>query len=140
MDTEQTATTKRWLVKEAEDLLEKVKEKPGFGDSRQGATSQLRNLLQIAQQESEVPVLRNFIRYQTGRKATQKFWKLICDDLIRVLAEIDAKPHLQKAADRKLAIQLFFGYMVRHYVYLHAMKNPAQGDDNPEEALSDGRS
>ena len=52
---------KRWLVEQAEAILDKVRDARGF----RGQTSQLRNLLQIAQTESEIPVLRNFIRYQT---------------------------------------------------------------------------
>lgn len=104
--------TKTWLVDEAEKILDKVKDRDGFAKN----TSQLRNLVQITQTESEVPVLRNFIRYQTGRKATKKFWSLIHSGVLRVLADIDKGfPDQQK---RQKAIQSFFGYLVRHYVYL----------------------
>lgn len=117
-----TAATKRWLVQEAEGTLDRVKDDRDFGDQ----TSQLRNLVQIAQEESEISVLRNFIRYQTGRKATQKFWSLVHQDVIRILEEIGKRPDLQEDGARKAAIQQFFGYLVRHYVYLEALRKEAR--------------
>lgn len=113
-----TAATKRWLVQGAEQILDRVKGDDGFGEQ----TSQLRNLVQITQEESEILVLRNFIRYQTGRKATQKFWGLIHREVIGILEEIGKNPDLQEEAFRKAAIQQFFGYLVRHYVYLEALR------------------
>jgi hypothetical protein len=104
--------TKSWLVGEAERILDTVKNSDGFAKN----TSQLRNLVQIAQTESEVPVLRNFIRYQTGRKTTKKFWSLIHPGVLLVLDGIGKDfPDPQK---RQKAIQSFFGYLVRHYVFL----------------------
>lgn len=104
--------TKTWLVDEAEKILDRVKDERDF----RGQTAQLRNLVQIAQTESEVSVLRNFIRYQTGRKATKKFWSLIHSGVLRVLEDIGkAFPDVEK---RRKAILSFFGYLVRHYVYL----------------------
>lgn len=117
-----TAATKRWLVQEAEGILNHVKDDRDFGDQ----TSQLRNLVQITQEESEISVLRNFIRYQTGRKATQKFWSLIYQEVIRVLEEIEKRSELQEEAARKAGIQQFFGYLVRHYVYLEALRKEAR--------------
>lgn len=114
--------TKRWLVQGAEATLDRVKDDRDFGDQ----TAQLRNLVQITQEESEISVLRNFIRYQTGRKATQKFWGLIHQDVIRILEEIGKRPDLQDEASRKAAIQQFFGYLVRHYVYLEALRKEAR--------------
>ncbi|HSS76810.1 MAG TPA: hypothetical protein VLV54_08690 [Thermoanaerobaculia bacterium] len=106
--------TKSWLVDEAEKILNRVKDDRDF----RGQTAQLRNLVQIAQSESEVPVLRNFIRYQTGRKSTKKFWSLIHAGVLRMLEDIGkAFPDVDK---RRKAIQSFFGYLVRHYVYLTA--------------------
>lgn len=107
-----SAGTKRWLVGEAEQILDRVQREDGFRDQ----TSQLRNLVQIVQEESEISVLRNFVRYQTGRKTTQKFWGLIHKDVIRVLDEIGK--NLADEGLQKAAIQQFFGYLVRHYVYL----------------------
>jgi len=52
-------------------------------------TSQLRNLIQIAQAETEVPVLRNFIRYQIGRRSTREFWILLGADVIDALEDIE---------------------------------------------------
>lgn len=104
--------TKSWLVGEAEKILDKVKDERDF----RGQTSQLRNLVQITQTESEVPVLRNFIRYQTGRKATRKFWSLIHSGVLRVLDDIGKD--FPEAEKRRKAIQSFFGYLVRHYVFL----------------------
>ena len=114
--------TKRWLVQGAEKILDRVKDDRDFGDQ----TSQLRNLVQIAQEESEISVLRNFIRYQTGRKATQKFWSLVHQGVIDVLQEIGKNPDLQEETARKAAIQQFFGYLVRHYVYLEALRKEAR--------------
>lgn len=108
------AETKRWLVEQAEETLDQVKERDGFHDQ----TSQLRNLVQIVQEESEIAVLSNFIRYQTGRKTTHKFWNLIHQDVLRILKEIGTRPDLAEENLRKTAIQQFFGYLVRHYVYL----------------------
>jgi hypothetical protein len=119
MSAQLKAVDKRALVDAAEKILNTVKEQPGFRDQ----TSQLRNMVQIAQEESEIAVLRNFIRYQTGRKSTQRFWTLIHEGVIAELEQIE-KSH-QEEADRKLAIQSFFGYLVRHYVYLSAMKKQA---------------
>jgi CRISPR-associated Csx10 family RAMP protein len=119
MSDDLTPTVKRWLVEEAEKILDGAK---GAGAAFRNQTSQLRNMVQIAQRESEVPVLRNFIRYQSGRKATQRFWSLIQADVIRVLDEISKKfpgEDPKKAEERRTAIQSFFGYLVRHYVYLN---------------------
>ncbi len=104
--------TKSWLVGEAEKILDRVKAERDF----RGQTAQLRNLVQIAQTETEVPVLKNFIRYQTGRKATKKFWLLIHSGVLGVLEDIGKGfPDPER---RQKAIQSFFGYLVRHYVFL----------------------
>jgi hypothetical protein len=108
------AETKRWLVGKSEEILNRVKGREGFREQ----VSQLRNLVQIVQEESEVAVLRNFIRYQSGRKTTQKFWSLIYEDVIGALEQIEKREELADAVLRKAAIQQFFGYLVRHYVYL----------------------
>jgi hypothetical protein len=115
MSAQLAASEKRTLVTAAEKILDAVKSRDHFKDQ----TSQLRNLVQIAQEESEVPVLRNFIRYQTGRKATGKFWLLIHQGVVQELERIETSH--QEEAVRKLAIQSFFGYLVRHYVYLNKM-------------------
>jgi len=115
MSAQLAATEKRTLVQAAEKILDAVKHRDKFTDQ----TSQLRNMVQIVQEETEVPVLRNFIHYQVGRKATGKFWALIHDGVVKELERIE-KTHTDQA-DRKLAIQSFFGYLVRHYVYLNKM-------------------
>lgn len=115
MSVQLKAEEKRDLVKAAETILDSAKDQQGFREQ----TSQLRNLIQITQEESEVAVLRNFIRYQTGRRATQKFWNLIHQGVINELERIE-KAHPDQDG-RKLAIQSFFGYLVRHYVYLNEM-------------------
>lgn len=117
--------TKRWLVGEAERILDDAKRKDERALRNQAA--QLRNMLQIAQRESEIPVLRNFIHYQAGRKATQKFWGAIQDDVIAVLAKIGEKHGGEDDASvrrRRTAIQHFFGYLVRHYVYVESSGRP----------------
>lgn len=116
-----SAGTKSWLVEKAEEILDRVQGQDGFRDQ----TSQLRNMVQIAQEESEIPVLRNFIRYQTGRKTTAKFWSLIQKEVIAVLEEI-GKNFVDDSL-RKAAIQQFFGYLVRHYVYLDKVNRGSGG-------------
>ena len=117
MNVELSADLKRTLVKKAEEILNGARNSRSF----QNQTAQLRNMMQIAQAESEIPVLRNFIRYQAGRKATREFWSLIEEQVIEVLENvIGTDPDLQEPLKRRLAIQSFFGFMVRHYVYLTA--------------------
>jgi hypothetical protein len=112
MSADLPPSTKSELVGRAEAILDKVKGDGAFRDQ----ASQLRNLLQIVQTESEIPVLRNFIRYQSGRRATQKFWQLIYQDVLVVLDDIGAR--FPDDPSRRLALQNFFGYLIRHYVYL----------------------
>ncbi len=121
---------KRELVEKAEEILTGAAGRSGFGD----ATAQLRNLVQITQEETEVPVLQNFIRYQAGRRATQKFWGLIADSVIEFLGALDERKDLT-ADQRTAAIRNFFGYLVRHYVYLEAIR---KGDLRPAPAAGRG--
>jgi CRISPR/Cas system CSM-associated protein Csm3 (group 7 of RAMP superfamily) len=118
MSVDLAPSIKSRLVGRAETILDTVKNEKGFRDQ----TSQLRNMLQIVQTESEISVLRNFIRYQTGRKATKKFWLLIHEGVLAVLVEIGAEFSEVKA--RRAALQSFFGYLVRHYVYLSEAPRP----------------
>jgi hypothetical protein len=113
MSADLPPSTKSRLVRQAEEILDKVKQERSF----RGQTAQLRNLLQIVQTESEIPVLRNFIRYQTGRRATRQFWQLIHEDVLAAIEGIGAE--FPDEAARKRALQSFFGYLVRHYVYLN---------------------
>src|SRR5215207_10998330 len=109
------------LVGKAESILDKARERElpkGKKSKLWEQTSQLRNLVQIAQTESEVPVLRNFIHYQQGRRSTRDFWGLIGDDVLQVLADIGTAT-AGDAEARSRAIRSFFGYLVRHYVYLN---------------------
>lgn len=118
------------LVKKAEGILDRTheKEKPkGKKSKLWGQTAQLRNLVQITQSESEVPVLRNFIRYQQGRRSTRDFWEMIGDDVIKILEEVDVAA--QDPAARSWAIRNFFGYLVRHYVYLNETQRPRDDAD-----------
>jgi CRISPR-associated Csx10 family RAMP protein len=118
---------KSWMVGQAESILNKVK-----GDSHfKNATSQLRNLVQITQQESEVAVLENFLNYQRGRRATRDFWKLIHEPVVGVLKEIEKKTSSQIPEVRRSAIQQFFGYLVRHYVYLDELNLEAHQKNRP---------
>ncbi len=121
MSAEWTPELKNWLVSQAESILDNITDENYFRG--QTSTSQLRNLLQITQTESEVPVLRNFIRYQTGRKATQRFWHPIYKPVIDVLEEIERRTG-NRAELRRQAIANFFGYLVRHYVYLSEVQPP----------------
>lgn len=106
--------SKGGLVKEAEGILDQERVR-GSGKFK-NATAQLRNLVQIVQTEWDVAVLVNFLNYQRGRKATADFWALIHEDVVRVLHAIDRDAATDE--ERKQAIQGFFGYLVRHYVYL----------------------
>lgn len=124
------------LVKKAEALLDRVhtNERPkGRRSKFWGQTSQLRNLVQITQTESEVPVLRNFIRYQQGRRSTRDFWELIGDTVIGILEKIDTET-AGDAAVRSRAIRSFFGYLVRYYVYLNETQR--EGDERPQRRAS----
>lgn len=119
------------LVEKAEEILDRTHriEKPkGKRSKLWGQTAQLRNLVQITQSESEVPVLRNFIRYQQGRRSTHDFWEMIGDDVIRVLEEIETGSK-GDPAERSRAIRNFFGYLVRHYVYLNETQRPRDDAD-----------
>lgn len=142
MSTDLSPTVKSWLVKEAEEILKtKIVPRMKADDHFRGQTSQLRNLVQIAQRESEIPVLRNFIRYQAGRKVTQKFWSPLHEEVIRVLDEIGSrfKGEDEKGVEeRRTAIQNFFGYMVRQYVYL-AKFTPAAPSQGGQRAHPSGR-
>ena len=118
---------KTWMVEQAESILNKERNDRNF----RGATSQLRNLVQITQQESEVAVLENFLNYQRGRRATRDFWKLIHEPVVKVLKEIEERTSAQGAEARRLAIQQFFGYLVRHYIYLDQMNLEARFQPKP---------
>ncbi|MDP9119882.1 MAG: hypothetical protein M3O15_00695 [Acidobacteriota bacterium] len=131
MNPEDAPPTKSWLVGQAEAILDRVKDAQGFRSLT--STSQLRNMVQIVQTESEIPVLRNFIRYQTGRRATKPFWQLIHEDVLATLDQIDARCRDQ--AIRRAALQNFFGYLVRHYVYL----NEASGAGSARPTAPAGR-
>jgi hypothetical protein len=132
-----TGISQSELVKKAEDILDRThkNEKPkGKKSKLWGQTAQLRNLVQITQSESEVPVLRNFIRYQQGRRSTRDFWEMIGDDVIKVLEGIETESQ-GNPADRSWAIRNFFGYLVRHYVYLNEtqrLKDDADVAGRPE--------
>jgi hypothetical protein len=125
---------KTWMVEQAESILEEAKNKDGFED----ATSQLRNLVQITQQESEVAVLKNFLNYQRGRRATRKFWSLVHGPVVTALDEISRKTADQGAEARRLAIQQFFGYLVRHYIYLDQLKRDRRQQDQPSRRPASG--
>lgn len=103
---------KRKLVTRAEEVADKA-------DHLQAReVSQLRNLVQVAQQESEVAVLVNFIRYQAARKATEKFWQSLHPSVCAALEEFGAHPDLVDLPERRrVAFQHFFGYLVRAYLY-----------------------
>ena len=137
------------LVTKAEAILEKAKadekaekEKPERERMRVkfwDQTSQLRNLVQISQTESEVPVLRNFIRYQMGRRSTREFWVLVGKGVIQTLEEIETATKSEKNEEtRKRAIRNFFGYLVRHYVYVNETQKPK--DDRSEDVQAGRRS
>ena len=101
---------KRWMVGEAEEIANKA-------SRNRGQKAQLRNLIQIAQVEAEVKVLKNFLEYQAGRYSTRNFWKPIYEQVIDALVEIEERTSTGDERQRRLAIQSFFGYMVRRYVY-----------------------
>jgi len=127
MASEQLGTlanlSKSALVERAERILDGRRIPPE-------QTSQLRNMVQITQAETEVPVLVNFIRYQMGRKGQpSSFWEVLGPDVITTLNEINSLAGGDAAA-RKSAIQNFFGFLVRHYVYLSATR---KGQPRPDQ-------
>lgn len=99
---------KNRLVEAAEKIVQKI--------DQYNQASQLRNMIQICQTESELPVLKNFIRYQAARSETAAFWREIHIPVIKVLREI-AEDSPQDAEKRRTAMQTFFGYLMRSYVY-----------------------
>lgn len=111
MSVELSPELKNALVNKAETIA-------GLAASQKDQAAQLRNLLQIAQRESEVAVLQNFVRYQRGRRATRDFWTPIEEPVNAYLKEIETKWAPDDPELRKAAIIHFFGYMVRQYVYL----------------------
>lgn len=113
MSTRLPSAIKRELVESAEKIADKVQ-------SQRNQAAQLRNLMQIAQTESDVKVLANFIHYQAGRnnKSLREFWGPIQDDVIQQLKAIEERPELQGEELRRIAIQHFFGYLVRHYFFV----------------------
>lgn len=110
---------KVWLVEKAEGIARKAAEgrRPEDAHKKKGNVTQLRNMIQITQEESEVEVLRNFIEYQAGRPATKSFWKWIHRDVIEALEDIGRRCEGSEPGVQRLAMQSFFGYMVRHFVY-----------------------
>lgn len=136
------------LVKKAEDILEAAKrieetekaKPPGKGKKVKfwDQTSQLRNLIQIAQAETEVPVLQNFIRYQMGRRSTRDFWFLLGTEVIDTLEDIETATLGSENAvqTRQRAIRNFFGYLVRHYVYMNETQKPKSTEEAQEEVGS----
>jgi len=130
MSSELNVKTKNELVAAAERIAGKV----GNKDSKNA--SQLRNLLQVSQTESEVPVLRNFIRYQAARKSTKDFWQGIHQDVIEQLEAIGARNRGDDEPTRRCRrdeIVHFFGYLVRAYVYESSMSRPkSEGKSSPK--------
>jgi len=132
------------LVKTAETILEKAKKNEELEKAKPpkerkrvkfwDQTSQLRNLIQIAQAETEVPVLRNFIRYQMGRRSTREFWLLLGTDVIDALEGIETAASSRENAvqTRQRAIRSFFGYLARHYVYMNETQNPKFAEEAQE--------
>lgn len=126
--TDLSIELKNDLVKRAEDVANCARNAEG---DRRPQTSQLRNLLQIVQEESEVLVLANFIRYQAGRKATKRFWEPIYQKVIEDLKVIQGSPALQDLGTRRLALQRYFGYMIRHYVYRAGTDQASSNPNSP---------
>ncbi len=112
MTTVLTHEQKSWLVREAEKIADKI------GRQRNQA-SQMRNMIKIAGEEAEIPVLVNFINYQAARWATKNFWRPIRGDVVALLKEIGNRH--PEAKSRQDAICHLFGYMVRRYVYLDGL-------------------
>lgn len=121
---------KNWLVEQAQTIADKASQKSG-------QTAQLRNLLQIAQVESEVLVLKNFLEYQAGRQSTRGFWEPIHKEVIRVLEQIAER--IDAEGQRRLAIQSFFGYMVRRYVYQTELAKAERSRDRNRDRGHDRR-
>jgi hypothetical protein len=127
MRVEIPVEVKRELVQRAAAIADKAKRSEKGDQSRQ-ATTQLRNLVQITQVETDDLVLRNFLRYQAGRKTTKDLWGAILTDTVAVLERIAADKRLPEPAQRRDATQRFFGYLVREYVYVSGSdRRPAQG-------------
>jgi hypothetical protein len=89
------------------------------------SSSQLRNLLSVAQSERSLAVFRNFLRYQVGRKS--KAWQdSEAGDLLEQTVEREVasrgKPGEEKVGvpAQSLAgelLPLLIGYVIREYTY-----------------------
>lgn len=113
---EAMTTTGGLSIKLKNDLVSRATKIAGKARKDRQAASQLRNLVQISQTESEVLVLTNFIQYQAARSATSGFWGAIHEDVIRDLEWIAGEVQ-DDPSHRRVAFQHFFGYLVRAYVY-----------------------
>lgn len=113
-----THEQKSWLVGEAEKIADKV-------GSQRNQASQMRNMIKIAGEESEIPVLVNFINYQAARRATKGFWGPIRVDVVALLKEIGNRH--PEAKSRQDAICHLFGYMVRRYIFLDGVVHRRKG-------------
>lgn len=91
--------------------------------------SQLRNLLNAAQSGASLPVLKNFLRYQIGRKRQGWADAPSGEALIELLerevrtrfdgAQLGDGAAERRAVESQLAA-LLLGYLVRHFTYLCA--------------------
>lgn len=124
-------TTSGLSIELKNQLVRRATEIAGKARKDRQAASQLRNLVQISQTESEVPVLANFIQYQAARSATSGFWGAIHEDVIRDLEWIAGEVQ-DDPAYRRVAFQHFFGYLVRAYVYEKRDQGPANRPGGPQ--------
>lgn len=142
---------KTWMVGEATKLADEVvraqaarkaeernrgREEDDSDENRGGEASQLRNLVRITQTESEVAVLRNYIEYQAARKATEDFWQPIYRGVIDTLSEISQRCPPSKTEHRRVAMQTFFEYMVRRYVYAVKLQSAQAVESSEQEGAA----
>jgi hypothetical protein len=100
------------LVEKAKELVEKIK-------NELPATSQLHNLLRLANSTRSIEEIKNYIKYQIGRgsvsgfgKKENGFGKEILDIIEAIFKE------LSRDKDKSIvAIRLFLGYLARESYY-----------------------
>ena len=95
------------LVKKAESLCEKYK-------SNIPERSQLQNLKNVAHSTTCIEEIKNYIRYQIGRKEWEKGFG---EEIIKLIDTISAELGSDKEKTIR-AVRLFIGYLIREERYL----------------------
>ncbi len=118
------------LVAAAEEYVDRsgiYLKRPGTAGEPNVSSSQLRNLLNVAQSDRSLKVLVNFLRYQIGRRgrgwehtASGKELESFLTGRIATLCSEEGAAHIgvsRRELEAALA-SLFLGYVIREYKYV----------------------